>query len=870
MRATENVSRLHKLTQDLVRSQDPADVKRRIVAGACELAGARAGLLLLLRAEGGYRIEATQGLLGDEGLLRHEILHEPVLPKLRKRLPLLDASPIESVPLPEEEGCRGLLVLGVEGDLSAEERWALGVFAEQAAVILAHARRHEGQVREHWIRSVRLAEVSRRLSALLDLESIMGVVCRAARELTGCDAASFVLREGDTVRYAAEDSPSRLWKGRSFPIDACVSGWVIRHGTTAIVTDIESDPRIPIEEYRATFVRSAALAPIRPEDPLGALAIYWAVPRRATSTEIEVLIALADAAAIAVVNARLYEQMREARTTAERRTEALVRLQEVSAELTREERASLYSAVIERICRVVGAPIGVFWLLDERAGEEPILRSRWWYGLDLEESSLREGSEIGRFLSRAGLEEDRPISIAARTRNSVVVDDVREEMVWLRALAPLLPHQVRSVLALPLRARGRLLGVVSLYWRDRGVAAQPWVLHVGQVIANQVAATLEASRLVEELSRANRLKDEFLATLSHELRNPLNVIVGYADLLARTPEAQSSPAILEPAQSIFRNAMAQARLVSDLLDLSRLQTGKLVLQKHPIRIYSIVRDAIETVRAEAEEKRVRLATDLQNSGESVQADPIRIQQIVWNLLTNAIEFTPPGGKVSIALRSADGWLELIVEDTGEGIEPSFLPEVFRMFRQADSSSVRRHGGLGIGLALVRQLVDLHGGTIWAESDGMNKGSRFTVRLPIEPAAERAGAAGGDGEEPATILRDLRVLAVDDSRDTVAMLGRLLRLEGARVETATGGEEALRRLDAEDFDLVVCDISMPGMDGYQMLERLRAGKRNATAPAIALTGFGQEADRRRASEAGFQAHLTKPVHLEQLVTAAGGG
>ncbi len=405
----------------------------------------------------------------------------------------------------------------------------------------------------------------------------------------------------------------------------------------------------------------------------------------------------------------------------------------------------------------------------------------------------------------------------------------------------------------PLRGDGKVNGVVVVF-RD---------------ISDRKQAEAERAKLLQaerearaEAERANRLKDEFLATLSHELRNPLNVVIGYAEILRRSDDSQSHDFVVKAAETIRRNALAQAQLVSDLLDLSRLQMGKLSLTRQPASLSTIIKDAIETVRNEAHAKSVALEINVDPEVLVVEGDPVRLGQIAWNLLNNAIKFTPPAGKVRISLTSDNFDAVLMVEDSGQGIAAEFLPHVFEIFRQADASIVRKQGGMGIGLALVQQLAELHGGSVKAESEGVGQGARFTVRIPLyqqglsSMPAEKTGVTGA--------LSRKFILVVDDSPETTEMLGKLLELEGAFVEAARSGAEALEIAGRKNFDLVISDISMPEMDGYQLLRRLRKLPDMMDVPAVALTGYGRTNDIERAIDEGFAEHLTKPLDLDQLL------
>jgi two-component system, chemotaxis family, CheB/CheR fusion protein len=364
-----------------------------------------------------------------------------------------------------------------------------------------------------------------------------------------------------------------------------------------------------------------------------------------------------------------------------------------------------------------------------------------------------------------------------------------------------------------------------------------------------------------EAEKANRLKDEFLATLSHELRNPLNVILGYAEVLLRSDEARTSQFVRRSAEVLKRNALAQSRLVRDLLDLSRLHIGKLSLNREVVSLTSLIENAVETVSGEAAQKEIELRIEGAADVIFVNADPLRFEQIIWNLLNNAVKFTPVGGTVTIRLGSESGRARIVVEDTGPGVDPQFLPHVFEMFRQADASSSRPHGGMGIGLALVKQLIELHGGSVAAAST-LGRGATFTIELPA--TAEKDEPAGYSPQEEAGILSNMRILIVDDSADTVEMLRRLFEMDGAVVATASSAPEALEIAGQKDFDAVLSDISMPGMDGFEFVRRLRQLSRHRNVPVLAITGFGRPSDVERAAAEGFFSHVTKPIDVNNLV------
>ena len=374
-----------------------------------------------------------------------------------------------------------------------------------------------------------------------------------------------------------------------------------------------------------------------------------------------------------------------------------------------------------------------------------------------------------------------------------------------------------------------------------------------------------------EAERAGRMKDEFLATLSHELRTPLSSILGWAHLLRR-PGA-SDAEVQKAAATIERNALAQARLIEDLLDISRISSGTLQLQRQPVAIGPIFLAVIESLSHAAQAKRIEIHARDETGISTVMADGGRLQQILWNLVSNSIKFTPAGGSVGLLARQLDGQTELSVTDTGSGIAADFLPHVFERFRQADSSTARSFGGLGLGLAIVRQLAELHGGQVSVTSPGLGQGTTVTVTLPAAPSAREAGdvSAGAPPAAeagPAASLDELTILVVDDETDGRDMLVHLLERQGATVQAAGSAEEALAMLDGRCFDLLVSDIGMPVTDGYELMRRVRARPELAGGdlPAIALTAFASVKDAAKARAAGFGLHLAKPVEPAQLFVA----
>ncbi|AUX23220.1 transcriptional regulator [Sorangium cellulosum] len=411
-------------------------------------------------------------------------------------------------------------------------------------------------------------------------------------------------------------------------------------------------------------------------------------------------------------------------------------------------------------------------------------------------------------------------------------------------------------------------------------------VHFGEITGRK-RAEAERARLLESERRAraqaegaNRLKDEFLATLSHELRTPLNAILGWSQLLQAPgidPEKRA-----RGLQAIERNARGQAQIIEDILDVSRIITGKVRIARRLVDAGAIVGAAVESLRPTAEAKGVALDLAIETPDARLSADATRLQQVCWNLVSNAIKFTPAGGTVRVAVAHEGDRLRLEVSDTGQGIAPDFLPFVFDRFRQADSSTTRRHGGVGLGLSIVRHLVELHGGHVSARSEGDGKGATFEVTLPItgSPGAERAGpaeaggAAPGDGapvEATPARLDGLRVLVVDDQPDAAEVAGAMLQELGARPWVASSAREALRAVAELPFDVIVSDLGMPDEDGYALIRELRAlpPAAGGAIPVVAMTAYARREDRQRALAAGFQAYLAKPVAAGELASVVRG-
>lgn len=526
---------------------------------------------------------------------------------------------------------------------------------------------------------IELIQLVQRLSFCRSVESILIELRESARQLTGADGLTIILRDGDLCHYVEEDAIAPLWKGRRFPMEACISGWCMLHRQQTAVVDIYRDTRIPHEAYRPTFVKSLVMTPIRSEDPVGAIGVYWAQFHQASPEELAVVQAIADSAALALSNVRM----------------------------------------------------------------------------------------------------------------------------------------------------------------------------------------------IHEVHEASRRKDEFLAMLSHELRNPLAPLSNALELLRL--QGQHDEVAFRKAQAIMeRQVRRLTYIVGELLDTARIRGGKAALQLERLDLARHVRQDLEDRRDLFAQAGLALEAELPETPVFVQGDPLRLTQVLGNLLDNAQKFTPRGGRVEVGLRvdEAGGHAVLAVRDTGTGIPAKMLPEIFDAFTQGDQPLDRKSGGLGLGLSVVRGLVELHGGTIEVASAGFAQGAEFKVRLPLEtvvaPYHERPGRsespALAQGPEP-NLCR--KVLVVEDNLDSAETLRDLLEIWGYEVTLVHTGSEAVPAAKALRPDAVLCDVGLPEMDGFTIARLLRQAPETAGTRLIAVTGYGQEADRQQGLESGFDVYLTKPVDLETL-------
>jgi signal transduction histidine kinase len=583
---------------------------------------------------------------------------------------------------------------------------------------------------------------------------------------------------------------------------------------------------------------------------IGALSVADRAGRRFTVSDADLLQAFADQAAVAVDNARLYEEAMQQR-----------REFDVVAALAAEINRSLdLDRVLQQVAEAALALCSgdvVHLALAEPGTDTLRLRlavgSRARLGADL-------GISAGKGLGGVVLVTGRPYRTVDARRDPAVNPD---------HLGVIEAEGIRSGLIVPIHGEDAIEGLIYVSRRT----VRPFGQHeetIGLRLADHAAIAIRNSRLFAreraaraEAHAANRAKDHFLATLSHELRTPLNAIMGWLRML-RNPRLDESQKI-HAVDVIERNARLQAQLINDLLDVSRIIAGKLELERFPVDLVLVVREGLEAVRGDVEAKALALEASLDAATGEVLGDPMRLGQVVSNLLSNAVKFTPAHGRIVVRLAREGGHARLTVADSGEGIDPAVLPHVFEPFHQADSTTTRSHQGLGLGLAIVRQLVEAHGGRVRAESAGRGHGATFVVELPIIAVRSARASGGRAAQAPRAGARldGLHVLVVDDHGDAREVLGVALREHGAQVHLAAGAAEALEILGRTRVDVMVSDLAMPGADGYELIAAVRAA-RGAAIPAVALTAYAGREVRERAIAAGFAAHATKPLDPDDLV------
>jgi len=432
----------------------------------------------------------------------------------------------------------------------------------------------------------------------------------------------------------------------------------------------------------------------------------------------------------------------------------------------------------------------------------------------------------------------------------------------------------QSSIAVPMAVMGRIIGTIEVQsyeadtYKHEHQTAMSMAANLTAVAIENVRLLRRESSAREAAEESNRLKDEFLATVSHELRTPLTAILGWSRLL--DSEELDETISKQAVETIWRNAKAQSQIIDDILDVSRIITGNLYLDLQPLELAPVIENAINVVRQTADAKSIRIETYLDTTPAVVSGDSNRLQQVIWNLLSNAVKFTNSRGKVTVTMQQEKGGVEVKVTDSGQGITRDFLPYVFDRFRQADSSTTRQHGGLGLGLAIARHLIEIHGGSIKAESEGKGRGSSFTITLPLLDS--KIHGTTGDLEKRAALssgqnLAGVHVLVVDDDEDTLELMTTALTSRKANVTAVCTAGEAIEAIKGHRPDVLVSDIAMPEEDGYGLIKRVRSldVDGQSSIPAVAITAYAKEEDRQRALASGFHIYLAKPVELSELIS-----
>jgi signal transduction histidine kinase/DNA-binding response OmpR family regulator len=538
-----------------------------------------------------------------------------------------------------------------------------------------------------------------------------------------------------------------------------------------------------------------------------------------------------------------------------------------------------YKTNLKKVAGLVVPTLADLCVFDVLGRDRTLQRAGWAHAIPAEAAPR---DELDRFVPGPSF-KDHPIIRVLDTGETELVSEVTDD--WLRAVAVSAEHlqflrglRVASWMIAPLKARDKVLGVMTLCFVARsGRRFEEADRRTADELARRAGLAVDNAGLYQsaqdarsEAEAASRMKDQFLATLSHELRTPLNAIVGWSRLL-RSGKLDEED-VKQGLDAIDRNTKIQAQLIEDLLDISRIISGTLRLDIQRVSLPEVIEAALATVMPAAEAKSVGILKMFDSLAGSVTGDPARLQQVVWNLLSNAVKFTPNGGRIHVLLERVNSHVEITVTDTGIGIKPEFLSFVFDRFRQADASTTRRHGGLGLGLSIVKQLVELHGGTVRAKSPGENQGSTFCVSLPLlvvhdsheDGRIRPKEPIAADLEFAPALLEGMNVLVVDDEPDARELIKRLLAESRAKVFVAGSVPEALSLLDRQIFHVMVSDIGMPDQDGYDLIREIRArGHASKDLPAVALTAFARIEDRRRAMLAGFQVHISKPVDPDEL-------
>jgi len=912
----DRLRRITELNRLISASLDTGQVLREIGRAAADLAGAAVVGFWMLDAERG--ILELKGGWGDEHLrdipatyVRRDASLVGWVARYRQPLNVPDVLADARFGFRDwaaRHGLRGFLgipillrdaLIGVLGmcatrpfDLEADQA-LFESFVAQAAVAVKNAtlyteaeeRRRRAEAAEYRARYI--AEATAVLRGSLDYAATARMIARVAvPELGDLCAVELVDPTGRTRCWTASRS-GRL--PGAPPPDAAEAGWLVEQerdvavGLAGMVADgiagLYHEAPAPLlaavagedeaaRRLAALAVTSAMVVPIRGRDGLlGAMAIAIVGFRRTCEdASLRFAETLADRAGEALEHARLFEQSEARRREAERLAEfgrALAEIRDVG-ELSRH--------IVRSTRELLGASLALLYRLDRNISDLKVVAHAGDAG-DL--ASLGGGITLPKGAGVAGAAID--------ARRTIVSANILEDpaIVYPPAIRALLERTaLRSAVGVPLAVKGgEIVGAVVVLDRP-GRRFDGDAIRTVRAFSDQAALALDNARLYRraeqrqrEAEEAARAKEEFVAVLSHELRTPLGAMLGWVRML-RTRRLGADRAA-QGLETLERNVRLLGRLIDDLLDVSRIVTGKMHLEKRPVDLHPVIEAAVEKLRPDAQAHRVGLDVVAGPGAGLVLGDPVRLEQVLTNLVSNAVKFTPAGGRVSVRLVRADNEIRIVVHDTGEGIEAGVLPYVFDRFRQVDATRTRRQGGLGLGLAIVRSLTQLHGGTVTADSRGPGQGATFTVALPLlavrvgdSRLAAEAGPPRRRVPAPPAPLDGLRVLVVDDHRDSREMIGAVLTGVGAAVHLAGSADEALQWLQHSPVDVLVSDLGMPGLDGFDLIRAVRAqedaGESAQRLAAMALSAYASDEDRARALAAGFQDYAAKPIDPADLV------
>jgi PAS domain S-box-containing protein len=748
------------------------------------------------------------------------------------------------------------------------------VGASKIARNISDRKRMEAELQDLQHRLLGLAVASASILDSPNPDAVLSATIDLARDVFTSDGYALWRVEDGRWRVVRSYGISDEFAARVISVNANEAA--VPFAEPMMFEDVESSPLVTDmrEAYRREGIRSMIVFPLLIRSQRRGTMVFYSRRRRSyPAVDVQVGAALANLAAASLTTAELYQEQRQAREAADQARNQAAFLAQAGTALS----ASLdYEATLSAVAQLA-VPTIADWCAVDIIGDRGALQR-------LATAHVDPGKvELARTLHEryppepgvaGGVHEvirtGQPAFMSRIPRE--LLDRAARDEEHRRIISEL---QLSSYMCVPLVAQGKAFGAITFVSAESGREYSEADLRFARELAGRASLAVENARAYARANEASRLKDEFLATLSHELRTPLNAVLGYARMLrlGTMPPEKAKPAL----EIVERNATSLKQIIEDVLDVSRIVAGRLRLNVEPVDLPAVLQESCATVMPAADAKGVRVEAIIDPLTTPVSGDPDRLQQVVWNLLSNAIKFTPRGGKVQLRLSRVDSHVEISVSDTGRGISADFLPFVFDRFRQADGTFSREQGGLGLGLAIAKQLTELHGGTISASSHGLGRGATFTVRLPLmivhtappdqHPRVQPRTDRNVPQVEPLPRLDGVRVLAVDDELDSLTLLRTVLEGAGATVTTARSSGEALDALGKEAPDVMVADIGLPGMDGLQLIRALRQmDEPLRSTPAAALTAYARSQDRIMSLASGFQMHLVKPIDPLELIVA----